>query len=83
MPDRVGQPAAEREQRGQREQVGVDRPLHAGAREAEFRLDLRCRDRHDRLVDERHRHGEDHGGEHQSTTFCTVLRRTHRRPPPR
>ncbi len=59
-PDGVGQPAAEGEQRRQRQQVGVDRPLHAGAGEAELLLDLRRRDRHDRLVDEGHRDGEDH-----------------------
>src|SRR5664280_244608 len=60
VPDRVRQPAAEREQRGEREQVGVDRPLHAGAREVKLLLNFGRGDRHDRLVDERHRHGKDH-----------------------
>lgn len=36
----VGQPPAEGEQRGQRYQVGVDRPLHARAGQPEFPLDL-------------------------------------------
>jgi hypothetical protein len=36
----VGQAAAEGEEGGQRQQVGVDRPLHAGAGQAELPLDL-------------------------------------------
>jgi hypothetical protein len=51
---------AEGEQRREREQVAVDHPLHAGRREAEVFLKVRDRDRDDRLVDERHRDGEDH-----------------------
>jgi hypothetical protein len=61
----VGQPAAEREQRGQGQQVGVDRPLHPGAAQAEFLLDLRDGDGHDGLVDEGHRDREDHRCEDQ------------------
>ncbi len=41
VPDRVGEPAAEGEERREREQVGVDGPLDTGAREAELLLDLR------------------------------------------
>jgi phosphomannomutase len=59
-PHRVGHPLTEREQGSQRQQIGVDRPLHSGTRQPDFPLDLRHRDRHDRLVDERHRHREDH-----------------------
>ncbi len=65
VPDRVGQAPAEGEQRGQRQQVGVDRPLRAGARQAELLLDFGRGDRDDRLVDEGHRHGEDHRRENQ------------------
>ena len=61
----VGQAATEGEERREREQVAVDRPLHAGIGETEFLLDLRYRDRHDRLVDEGHGDGEDHRGQHE------------------
>ena len=54
-----------REERGQRQQVGIDRPLHTRTREPELSLDLGSRDGDDRLVDERHRNGENHGGEDQ------------------
>ena len=64
--DRVGEPAAEGEQGRQRKQVGVDRPLDAGRAQAQFLLDLRHGDRHDRLVDERHRDREDHAGQDQA-----------------
>ena len=40
VPDGVGEPAAEGEERGEREQVRVDRPLDAGARQPELVLDL-------------------------------------------
>jgi hypothetical protein len=65
VPHRVGQPAAESEEGGQRQQVSVDRPLHAGGGQAEFLLELGHGDGHDGLVDERHRHGEDHRGQDQ------------------
>ena len=60
VPDRVGEPPAEGEQRREREQVGVDRPLRAGARQMQLLLDFGRGDRDDRLVDERHRDREDH-----------------------
>jgi hypothetical protein len=60
VPERVGQPSAVGEERSQGQQVGVDRPLDPGAREPELTLDVRRRDRDDRLVDEHHRHREDH-----------------------
>ena len=53
------------EERGQGQQIGVDHPLHAGGGKAEFGDDVRRRDRHDRLVDERHRDGEHHRGQRQ------------------
>ncbi len=65
VPDGVRQAPAEGEQRRQRQQVGVDRPLHAGARQAELLLHFGRRDRDDRLIDERHRDGEDHRRENQ------------------
>ena len=65
MPDCVRQAAPEGEQSGQRQQVGVDRPLHAGAGEPELPLDLWDGDRHDRLVDEGHRDGKDHRRQNQ------------------
>jgi hypothetical protein len=67
MTDRVREPATERKQRGQRQQVGVDRPLHAGVRQNEFLLNLGRRDRHDRLIIERHRDGEDHRRQDQTS----------------
>ena len=77
-PTRVGQPAAEGEERREREQVGVDRPLDAGAGQPELPLDVGRRDRHDRLVDERHRHGEDHRGENQVSRTAATGRDCHR-----
>jgi hypothetical protein len=65
VPDGVREASAEREQRREREQVGVDRPLHAGARQRELLAHVRRGDRDDRLVDERHRHREDHRREDQ------------------
>ena len=64
-PTRVGQPAAEGEEGGQRQQVGVDRPLHPGAAQAELLLDLGHGDGDDGLIDEGHRDGEDHGRQDQ------------------
>jgi hypothetical protein len=63
--DGVGESPAEREQGSQRQQVGVDSPLHAGVREAELLLHFGRGDRHDRLIDEGHRDGEDHRRENQ------------------
>jgi hypothetical protein len=60
VPGRVREPAAEGEQRGQRQQVGIDRPLHAAAAQPELVLDGGRRDRHDGLVDEGHCDCEDH-----------------------
>ena len=70
VPDDVAQPAAEREQGRQRQQVGVDRPLDAAGRQAQVVLDRRRGDGDDRLVDERHRHGEDHRGQDQAPAAC-------------
>ena len=67
--DGVGQPAAEREQRRQRQQVGVDRPLDLGVGQAELVLDVGRRDRDDRLIDERHRDREDHRDQNQVARF--------------
>ena len=75
--DRVGEPAAEGEQRGQREQVRVDGPLDAGGREPELLLDVRRGDRDDRLVDERHRDREDHRGEDEVPRRRAGRRRSH------
>ncbi len=61
----IGEPAAEREQRRKGDEVTVDHPLQAGRRERELLLDLGGGDRHDRLIDERHRDREDHRHEHQ------------------
>ena len=72
--DRVGQPAPEGEERGQRQQIGVDRPLHARAREPELSLDLGRRDGDDRLVDERHRDGEDHRRQDEVSRSTDALR---------
>ena len=63
--DGVGESPAEREQCSQRQQVGVDSPLHAGVREAELLLHFGRGDRHDRLIDEGHRDREDHRREDQ------------------
>ena len=60
VPDRVREATTEGEERGEREQVSVHRPLDTGARETELLLYLWDRDRHDRLVDEGHGDGEDH-----------------------
>ena len=65
-PEHVGELAAEREQRRQRQQVAVDDPLRSGGRQRQVLLQVGDRDRDDRLVDERHRDREDHRGEHQA-----------------
>jgi hypothetical protein len=66
VPGDVGQATAEREQRCQRQQVGVDRPLHAAGRQAQVVLDGGRGDRNDGLVDEGHRDREDHRGQDQA-----------------
>ena len=60
----VREPSAQREQRGEGDQVAVHHPLHPGRRKAELALDVRHGDGDDRLVDERHGDREDHCGEH-------------------
>ena len=69
-PEHVAELAAEREQRRQREQVAVDHPLRAGRGQRQLLLDLRDRDRDDRLVDERHRDGEHHRRQHEVLVRC-------------
>ena len=66
VPGRVRQAAAEGEEGGQRQQVGVDRPLHAAARQAQVVLDRGRGDRDDGLVDEGHRDREDHRRQDQA-----------------
>src|ERR1700749_2824715 len=70
VPGHSGEPAAEGEERREREQVAVDDPLRPGGREVDVFLDRRQRDRDDRLVDEGHRDGEDHRREDQFRVFC-------------
>ena len=65
VPGDVRQAAAEGEQGRQRQQVAVHDPLHARGRQREVLLELRDGDGDDGLVDERHRHREDHRREHQ------------------
>jgi hypothetical protein len=78
--DGVAQAPAEREERRQRQQIGVDRPLHAGAGQTEFVLHFGRGDGHDGLVDERHRHGEDHCREYQRLVCPRVAGRRHLTP---
>jgi len=66
VPGDVGQPAAEGEQGRQRQQVGVDRPLHAAGGQDQIMLDRRRGDRDDGLVDEGHGDGEDHRRQDQA-----------------
>jgi hypothetical protein len=66
MTEHVGQLAAEGEEGGQREQVSVDDPLGAGRGEREVVLQARHGEGDDRLVDEHHRHGEDHRDEDEA-----------------
>ena len=61
----VAKPAAEREQCRERQQVSVDDPLRACRRQRQLRLDLRNRDRDDRLIDEGHCDREHHCGQYQ------------------
>jgi hypothetical protein len=61
----VGDAPAEGEQRRQRQQVAVDDPLRTSRRELEIVLQVRDRQRDNRLVDEHHRDREDHRGQHQ------------------
>jgi hypothetical protein len=70
----VREPPTEGEQRRQREQVRVDDPLRAGGRQAEVLLELGHCERDDRLVDERHRDGEDHRRENQPASVPVAHR---------
>ena len=59
----VAELAAEQDQRGERQEVGVDRPLEVLRRRLERALDRRQRDVHDRVVEHDHEEREAHGGE--------------------
>jgi hypothetical protein len=65
-PEHVAELATEGEQRRQRQQIPVDDPLRAGRRQRQVLLQVRDRDRHDRLIDERHRDREHHRRQHQA-----------------
>jgi len=73
--EHVGELAAEREQRREREQVAVEDPLRAGRGHAEVVLQVRHGEDDDRLVDEHHRDREDHRDQDSSPV-------RHRGPPP-
>ena len=70
VPDGVGQTSAEGEQGSQRQQIGIDGPLHSRIRKTQLVLNIRGCYRHDRLIDERHGDGEDHGGKHHVPGTC-------------
>jgi hypothetical protein len=78
VPGDVGQAAAEGEQGRQRQQVGVDRPLHAAGRQAQVTLDRGRCDRDDRLVDKGHRDREDHRGQDQAARLAAASAAAHR-----
>jgi len=78
MPPRVGQAAAEGEEGGQRQQVGVDRPLHAAGGQAQVMLDRGRGDRDDGLVDKGHRDREDHRGQDQAARLAAASAAAHR-----
>ena len=60
--------STEGEQSGNRDEVSVDDPLGSGWAEVEVALEVRNRERDDRLIDEDHRHREDHGREDEVFT---------------
>jgi hypothetical protein len=53
-PEQVGQRAGGQEESGERQRVGVDRPLKIGKRRVERLLNVRQRDVHDRQVEQEH-----------------------------
>ena len=59
----VAQRAADEDQRGERERVGVDDPLRPGDTGVEVAVDRRQGEPDDRAVEERHARAEDHRGE--------------------
>ena len=65
MTQDVRQTATEREQCRQRQQVAVDDPLRAGRGQRQVLGQAGNRERDDRLVDEHHRHREDHRDENE------------------
>ena len=78
MTERVGELAAQHEERGEGEQIAVDDPLRGRRGEREVLLQVGHGEGDDRLVDEHHRHGEDHrhedeppvrGGRHSGDSF--------------
>ena len=79
MAEDVRQPTSEGEERGQGEEVGVHHPLDSGGGQAELTLDTRHGDGDDRLVDERHRHREDHCGQNHVSVLPATSR--HGAPP--
>ena len=66
-PVAVAERAAEQDQRREREQVAVDRPLEAGDVGVEVASELRQRDVDDRGLEERDRRAEHGGREHPAT----------------
>jgi hypothetical protein len=64
--EQVAQAAAEHEQSGQRQQAAVEHPLNLLGPDAERRHHVRQRQRHRGLVDEDHRVGQRHRGEHEA-----------------
>ena len=68
-PEHVRQLSAESEKRSHRKQIAADDPLDTGLGKPEMLLDLGDRDRDDRLVDESHRHGEDHRCQDEGTAL--------------
>ena len=82
--EQVAQRPAGQQQRGQRQGVGLDHPLHVDERGVEGRLQRRQRDVHDRAVDERHAGAEDGRREDPARrAFRRADRRRRSRSPPR
>ena len=71
-PEDVAEPAAGDEQHGERQRVGVDRPLERRDRRAEVALDGRQRDVHDRVVEHDHEQGEAHRRERPPAAVALV-----------
>jgi hypothetical protein len=66
--------AAEQDQRGERQHVGIDRPLQIRRARIERPLDRRQGDVHDRVVEHDHEEREAHGEQRPPLVVWVIVR---------
>jgi len=69
QPEAVARRAADQQQRGEEQHVGIRHPLHVGERRAQVGADGRGGDRQHRAVDEAHRGGENRRDEDEDAAI--------------